>query len=87
MGNIIGEEIEEYVAGQINARQKLHGSGVVDQRTPAQINILNSQTSWVKLASAVSVDNTRLSKIGVSTSFHGMGLAKEWVLFAGDIQD
>lgn len=83
MSNIIGEEIEGYVAGQINARQKLHGSGVVDLRTDAQLNVLNSQTSWVKLASAVSVDDARLTEIGVSTSFNGMGLAKEWVLFAG----
>ena len=100
MPNIIGEEIEGYVASQINARQRLHGSGTpvgdltvsngaldsnpsYPDRTTAQLNILNSQTSWIKLASGVSVNSSRLAEIGVNTSFQDMGLAKEYVLFAG----
>ena len=83
MSNIIGEEIEPYVASQITARQILHGSGATSDRNTNQINILNSQTSWVKLASAVSVNDQRLTDIGVSTSFRDMGLAKNYVLFGG----
>ena len=61
---IIGQEIENYVADQINVRQKLHGSGTsyssgnewfTDYRTEAQIALLNSNTSWIKLASGVSI--------------------------------
>ena len=83
MPNIIGEEIEPYVASQITARQILHGSGVIEDRNTNQINVLNSQTSWIKLASAVSVNDQRLIEIGVDTSFRNMGLAKNHVLFSG----
>jgi hypothetical protein len=83
MSNVIGEEIEEYVASQIRARQILHGSGANTERNTNQLNVLNSQTSWIKLASGVSVDSSRLKEIGVDTSFHGMGLAKNNVLFGG----
>jgi hypothetical protein len=48
--SIIGQEIENYTVNQINARQKLHGSGTSSARTPQQISVLNSTTSWVKLA-------------------------------------
>jgi predicted chitinase len=83
MPNIIGEEIEGYVASQIKARQILHGSGANAERNTNQLNVLNSQTSWIKLASGVSVDSDRLKEIGVDESFHGMGLAKNNVLFGG----
>jgi hypothetical protein len=83
MSNVIGEEIEGYVASQIRARQILHGSGANTERNTNQLNVLNSQTSWIKLASGVSVDSSRLKEIGVDTSFHGMGLAKNNVLFGG----
>lgn len=83
MSNIIGEEIEEYVASQIRARQILHGSGANTERNTNQLNVLNSQTSWIKLASGVSVSASRLKEIGVAESFHGMGLAKNNVLFGG----
>jgi predicted chitinase len=90
---IIGQEIEDYVASQINARQILHGSGapyangsqwVTNERTESQINLLNSNTSWIKLASGVSIDSTRLVDIGVTdSSLVGMGLAKKYILYAG----
>ena len=83
MPNIIGEEIEGYVAAQINARQILHGSGATEERNTNQINVLNTQTSWIKLASGISVDAQRLRDIGVSTSYSGMGLAKNYILYAG----
>jgi hypothetical protein len=59
---VIGEEIKDYVKNQINARQTLHGSGVGytdTSRTGKQINLLNSNTSWIKLASGVSVDEAK----------------------------
>jgi hypothetical protein len=88
MGNVIGEALEKYVIEQINARQYLHGTGVrTTDRSDVQINLLNSNTSWVKLGSAVSVSSDRLEDIGFTQSereiYRGMGLAKNNILFGG----
>ena len=84
---VIGEELEDYVIKQINARQTLHGSGVGHTgtlRTDKQINLLNSNTSWIKLASGVSISGSnRLTEIGLPTNLIGMGLAKNNILFSG----
>jgi hypothetical protein len=84
---IIGEELEGFVIDQINARQRLHGSGagndISNTRTDQQINLLNSNTSWIKLASGVSVTGAKLTEIGVPSSYEGMGLAKKYILNAG----
>ena len=84
---IIGEEIEGYVQNQITVRQTLHGSGVGhtgNLRTDKQINLLNSNTSWIKLASGVSISGSnRLTELGLPTSLIGMGLAKNNILFSG----
>lgn len=91
MGNIIGQPLDGYVVNQIKARQNLHGSGVrfiENERTPDQLNILNSNTSWIKLASGVFIDDEeRLKDLGFASSERsnliGMGLAKKYVLFNG----
>jgi len=91
MGNVIGQPLEGYVAQQIRHRQTLHGSGVrfdINERTPDQINLLNSNTSWIKLASGISIDNDeRLKDLGFSNSeipnLRGKGLAEKYVLFSG----
>lgn len=84
---IIGEELEDYVIDQINARQKLHGSGAGNDatniRTDQQINLLNSNTSWVKLASGISVTSGKLRDVGLDPSLSGMGLAKQYILNSG----
>lgn len=94
MGNIIGQPLEGYVAAQINARQALHGSGVkfdANERNPDQINILNSNTAWIKLASGVYIDDDSVLKnLGFTptekANLRGMGLAKKYVLYAGTSQ-
>jgi hypothetical protein len=90
MGNVVGEPLEEYVIQQIKARQKLHGTGTFSgdgkiggYRTENQLDILNASTSWIKLASGVSIEDFRLKEIGLASSFKGMGLAKNFVLFGG----
>ena len=91
MGNIIGQPLDDYVAKQIQARQNLHGNGVrfeFNERTNDQLNILNSNTSWIKLASGVYIDDeNRLKELGFTTTeranLKGMGLAKKYVLFNG----
>jgi len=84
---VIGEELEGYVQDQINARQTLHGSGVGHTgtlRTDKQINLLNSNTSWIKLASGVSIsESNRLTELNIDPKFIGMGLAKNNILFSG----
>jgi len=84
MGNVVGQDIEPWVATQIEARQKVHGSGIDKNRTPEQIAYLNSNTSWIKLASSVYVSkSSRLINSGLNSSFDGMELAKNNVLFGG----
>jgi len=84
MSNIVGEEFEDYVGDQIIQRQKVHGSGVSSLRDNSQISYLNSKTSWVKFASAVSVTEEKLTDIGINNSnLVGMGLAKNNILFGG----
>lgn len=84
---IVGEELQGYVIDQINARQRLHGSGagtdLGNVRNDQQINLLNSNTSWVKLASGISVSEDRLREIEVDPSLKGMGLAKRYILSSG----
>lgn len=86
---VVGEELNDYVITQINRRQSLHGSGVnTEFRTDNQLNVLNSNTSWIKLASGVSItDSQRLKDIGFSqTQVEDnirLGLAKRNILFGG----
>ena len=86
---IIGEELEGYVIDQILLRQSLHGSGVnTSFRSDNQLNVLNSNTSWIKLASGVSItDAKRLKEIGFTQtqieSNIKLGLAKNNILFGG----
>jgi hypothetical protein len=84
---IIGEELQGFVINQINARQLLHGSGagndIANTRTDQQLNLLISNTSWIKLASGVSVSGSKLTEVGIPSSYEGMGLAKTYVLNAG----
>ena len=66
-GNIIGEEFEKYVFNQISQRQSNQFSGYNGLRSGEQLQYLNNQNSWVKLASSVDIlpyeGATRLRKI------------------------
>jgi hypothetical protein len=83
---LIGEHIPDYVQKQINIRQKTHGSGVFDPRTDDQLLVLNSKTSFIKLASGVWMEEEKLREIGgddFARKYIGTGLAREHVLFGG----
>ena len=83
MANIVGEEFKEYVADQINLRQEIHGK---TNRTTKELAYLNSRTSWIKLASGVEVEQSRLDlvpEIASSQKYLGIGLATDFVLFNG----
>jgi hypothetical protein len=83
MASILGQKLEDYVENQIAIRQQAHGSGTNSSRYTDQINVLNANTSWIKLASGVSVSKSRLEDAGLSDFSSGKDLAQKNVLFAG----
>ena len=54
-GNLLGEEFDPFVFRQIRERQTRQASGFNGSRTPEDIKLLNSKTSFVKLASGVNI--------------------------------
>jgi hypothetical protein len=83
MASVVGEQFEEYVQKQINARQKVHGSGISTERTAEEITYLNSKTAWVKLASGVTIDADRIAEEKFRSGLSGTTLAKNYILFGG----
>lgn len=82
MGNLIGEEFKPYVKNQVKLRQEVHGK---QNRSLKELTYLNSRTSWIKLASGVLVEESRLKLINQqnNTSFLSEGLAKSFILSNG----
>jgi hypothetical protein len=84
MANIIGEQIHEYVAQQINHRQHAHGSGVPgNDRLAEYITYLNSKTAWVKLASGSNIHPDRIRDENLNETLQWNTLAKRNILFGG----
>lgn len=89
MGNLVGEGFNNYVRRQVNERQKIQGSGVNSLRTPQEISYLNSRNAWLKVASSVLIEDTklgreRLKRLGLEKEFSpGTDLAKNFILFNG----
>ena len=80
---VIGEDIPKGVAIQINARQKLHGAGVKEKRNDSQLKVLNSTNAWIKIASGVSLTKAKAQEIGLSSTYSGLNLPKNYVLYNG----
>ena len=89
--NILGEGFPDEIIKQVEQRQKIYGSGYTSPRTSEEIVYLNANTSWVKLASSVNIDDPKiiqdksLSKLGEDIT--GNKLAKKFVLFNGVNED
>ena len=83
--SLIGEPFKDYLKKQISDRQIIHGKGVRNKRTPQELAYLNSRTSWVKLASSTSIDQSRLDLIPElkGSGQTGTLLAQQYVLFNG----
>jgi hypothetical protein len=83
-GNLIGEPFRSYVNEQIKARQEIHGK---TNRTTKEIQYLNSRNAWIKLASAVFVEQKRLDLLEGNPLLNGIhkgqDLAINNVLFNG----
>ena len=68
-GNLIGEPFRSYVNEQIKARQEIHGK---TNRTTKEIQYLNSRNAWIKLASAVFVEQKRLDLLEGNPLLNGI---------------
>lgn len=55
IGNLIGEQFDKFVFNQIDQRQKLQGKGFKGKRSDLDIQLLNTSTSFLKLASGVDI--------------------------------
>ena len=73
MANLLGEPYDDYVSSQIKARQRVYGS---KNRTIEQISYLNSTNAWIKLASGVSIDKTRLAILRQNNNQMALGVGE-----------
>lgn len=87
--NLVGEPFDPYVAYQVKQRQETQFSGYESQRGDSDIQILNNQNAWVKMASGVSISGSlgdqRLRSLGLSeqeiNGLNGTQLAESAILF------
>jgi hypothetical protein len=75
--NIIGEGFNEEILGQINQRQKIHGSA---NRSNQILSYLNSKTGWVKLSSGAIIKKEPRPGLGLPK-------AEDYVLFNGMVDE
>jgi hypothetical protein len=86
--NIIGENIEPFVSEQINVRQQIYGS---INRTPEQLQYLNSRNAFIKLVSSVDIispndfirQDPNSELYNVVKNYPGNNLARRFVLYNG----
>jgi hypothetical protein len=77
MGNLTGQFFKDYVAEQIDVRQKKLGAEI---RNTQAILQQNSKSAWIKLTSGIEVVNT--DKFGFQQD-----IAKKYALFGGTSKD
>jgi hypothetical protein len=85
MAKILGLPFDGYVDGQIKVRQEKLAK---TQKSPEDLVVFNSNTSWVRLSSGVKIEPdkalTLTNKLGISQDqIVGTGLAKNLVLWGG----
>ena len=90
VGSIIGEPFDKFVYNQVGIRQSSEFSGYNSSRTPEEIQYLNNKSSWVKLASGVSISGSigesrarELLTDSNQSLLSGTSLAKQSILFGG----
>ena len=79
MSNIIGEGFDPIIINQVNKRQEIYGS---INRSNKQLQYLNANTGWVRLASSVDID-AKVEIRDFPSSLRSSDLAKQYVLFGG----
>ena len=82
---IIGEKLKSYVADQIKIRQEKLSPNYI--KTDQDLIYFDAKTAWVKMASAVSVEESKLRNLGYDDIdvkvLKGKGLAQKHILFGG----
>jgi hypothetical protein len=79
MSNIVGEGFDPVIISQVNKRQEMYGS---INRTPEQLQYLNANTGWVRLASSVDIAQGADIR-NIPDYLRSNNLAKQYVLFGG----
>jgi len=77
MSNIVGEGFAREIREQVNKRQEIYGS---INRSNEQLQYLNANTGWVRLASSVDI-NAKIREF--PDNLRSNNLAKQYVLFGG----
>ena len=77
MSNIVGEGFAPEIREQVNKRQEIYGS---INRSNEQLQYLNANTGWVRLASSVDI-NAQIRDF--PDDLRSNNLAKQYVLFGG----
>jgi len=77
MSNIVGEGFAREIREQVDTRQKIYGT---INRTNEQLQYLNANTGWVRLASSVNI-NAQIRDF--PANLKNNELAKKYVLFGG----
>ena len=77
MSNIVGEGFAREIREQVDTRQKIYGT---INRTNEQLQYLNANTGWVRLASSVNI-NAQIRDF--PADLRSNELAKKYVLFGG----
>ena len=54
---MLGQEVNEYISDQFNIRQELYNN--TNSRNKSQIQLLNNQNSWIKMASGVALETDK----------------------------
>jgi predicted chitinase len=83
--NLFGEGFPKEINEQVKTRQKIHGLGYDNPRTPESHLYKNANSAWCKLVSSTYITkpeflvNTNIKNIGYS----GDDLARDFILFNG----
>jgi hypothetical protein len=85
MAKILGLPFDDYVKGQIEIRQSKLAKF---QKSPEDLVVFNSNTSWVRLTSGVKIDPAKAKILSeklniLPTQIQGNALAKNLVLWGG----
>lgn len=80
---VIGENFDKYVTDQINKRQEILNFKF--GRSQEQLNLFNSSSPWLKIASSVNVTEDKIRELDLPLSLVGSNLAKNGILFGGKL--
>ena len=83
--NLFGEGFPKEINEQVKTRQKIHGLGYNDPRTPESHLYKNANSAWCKLISSTYITNldSLVNTNIAALRYSGDDLAKDFILFNG----